>query len=32
MHRNLGVLIKVTYKEEISVAGAVTGNIYNTLK
>jgi hypothetical protein len=32
MHRNLGVLIKVLYNEEISVAGAVVGNIVDTLK
>jgi len=28
----LGVLIKVLYNEEISVAGAVVGNIFDTLK
>ena len=31
MHRNLGVLIKVVTDEEISVAGAVMGNIADTL-
>jgi hypothetical protein len=32
MHKNLGVLIKVFYNEEIIVAGAVMGNIVYTLK
>jgi hypothetical protein len=32
MHRNLGVLIKVLYNEEIIVAGAVMGYIVDTLK
>jgi hypothetical protein len=32
MHRNLGVLIKVLYNEEVSFAGAVLGNIVDTLK
>ena len=32
MHRILGVLNKVFYNEEISVGGAVMGNIVDTLK
>jgi hypothetical protein len=32
MHRNLRVLIKVFDNQEISVAGAVMGNIVGTLK
>ena len=32
MHRNVGLLIKVLYNEEISVAGAVMCNIGDTLK
>jgi hypothetical protein len=32
MHRNLGVLIKVLYNEEINFAGAVMSNIVDTLK
>jgi hypothetical protein len=32
MHRNPGVLIKVLYNEEVIVAGAVMGNIVDTLK
>jgi len=31
MHRNLGLLIKVPYNEEISVAGAGMGNIDDNL-
>jgi len=31
MHRNLGVIIKILRNEEISVAGAVMGNIGDTL-
>jgi hypothetical protein len=32
MHRNLGVLIKVLYNENISVTGPGVGNIVDTLK
>jgi hypothetical protein len=32
MHRNLGVLIKVFYNEEISIAGAVICKGVDTLK
>jgi hypothetical protein len=32
MHINLGMLFKVLYNEEISVASAVMGNVVDTLK